>query len=168
MTLSIDALAYRTFVKNLSDDIKDVHGDDYDSGSMFSYYIHKKYNLQIIDNEPHYENVIDNIYSLQNLNLDQDGIYSFMTENNTEMNYFIINIVGDNLTLFSHYPGQKMLIKKKFNKNEWLNDLKKLYLLNNIVDNKIDLYKKIYGLNKVYFNELNLDKFSFYYTYAKI
>lgn len=168
MTLSIDTQAYKIFVKRLSDDIKDVHGDEYDSGSMFSYYIHKKYNLPLKDNEPHYENRINDIYSLQNLNLDHDGIYSFLTENNTEMNYFIINIEGNNLTLFSYYPGQKFMIQKKFNKNEWLDDLKNLYLLNNVINDKIALYKKIYGLNKVYFDELKLDNFSFYYTYAKI
>lgn len=168
MTTTINFQEYITFYTNLSDDIKDIHGDEYDSGSMFAYYVHKKYNLPINNDEPEYNNTINDIYTLKDFNLDNDGIYSFFTENSTEMNYFVLNVENNNLTLFSFYPGQKKMIQVKFNKNEWLENLKNLYLLNNVIENKILLYKKIYGINKVDFTELVLDKFSFEYAYSKI
>jgi len=155
---------YKKFVNKLDDNIKDIHGDEYDSGSLYSYYVHNKLGLNIINYEPEYKYKIINIYDLKNFNFDSNGIYSFLSENLTELNYFIIVIKDDNLTLLSMYSGQKEFIQITFNKNEWLNMLKDLYLLNNIIENKIEIYKKIFGIKKVYFDELKLDIFSFHYT----
>lgn len=156
------------FVKSSSNDIKDVHGDE-PSGSFYSYYIHKQFNLPIeMDYEPSYTDKIDDIYKLQNLNFDLDGIYSFLTESPTELNYFIIIIDGDNLKLLSVYGGQQGIIEINTDKHVWLNSLKTLYLLNNVNDNKIQLYKELFGIKKVYFDDLNLDSFSFNYSYKNI
>lgn len=157
---------YKLFVNSLKDEIKDVHGDEYENGSLYAYYVHIKLNLPIDENyEPVYEKGIDDIYKLQDFNFDLDGVYSFLTENPTELNYFTIVISGENLKLYSVYGGQKGLVIITENKNIWLEKLKKLYLLNNVNENKIELYKNIYGIKKVYFDELNLDNFSFNYTY---
>ena len=159
---------YLNFVNNCNDNIKDIHGDEY-SGSFYAYYIHKKCNLPIDENyEPIYTEKIDDIYKLQNFNFDLDGIYSFMSETSTDMINFIIIINGNNLDYSCIYGEQQYIITLNENKNIWIQLLKKLYLLNNVNENKIELYKKIYGITTVYFDNLNLDNFCLHYSYKKL
>lgn len=75
-----------------------------------------------------------------------------------------MEVKENDLILYSFYPGQKSMIKVKFIKHEWLQMVKELYLLNNLVDDKISMYKKIYGIKKVFFNKLCVDNFTFNYS----
>ena len=92
--MNISIKEYKTFVNSLNNEIIDILGDDYTSCWMFAYYIHCKYNLPIVNNEPLYE-----VELTTNFNLDKNGIYSYFMSHNTEIHHFVLFVNNDKIIL---------------------------------------------------------------------
>ena len=77
--------------------------------------------LPIKNNEPEYTNIINDVYTLQDFNFDKNGIYSFVTESDTEINYFIVEVKENDLILSgtgkgeSDYMNIDHISKKRYN-----------------------------------------------------
>lgn len=169
--LDIDNQEYRNFIKTLSPNEIDVMGDDLSSCWIFAYYFHLKYNFPIT---PQYECVYENQLDLDQLDLAKnpdykfvDGIYSFYTENKTEFHHFIIQVLGNNVHLFSTYGGQWGIIKITHKMDMFVKLINKIYIDKNIHPNdKINWYKKLYGIRTT-IKELDLSECCFKYTYRE-
>ncbi len=155
--MNINIKEYKTFVNNLNDELIDILGDDYTSCWMFAYYIHCKYNLPILNNDPLYE-----VDQTTKFNLDKNGIYSYFMSHNTEMHHFVLFVNDDEIILMSTYGGQKNIIEIKYDKNEFINAFNNL-----IINANIKNYCKLFGIKKVNFNKLDLSNLTLSYTYKE-
>jgi len=157
----ISLINYKKFIKQLNIDELDILGDDYTSCWLYSYFIHKIFNLPIENYECVYINNINNMFDL---NLDTNGIYSFYMDNNIEMHHFILFVIDNEITLTSTYGGQNGIIKITRSKNIFINNIKLLF--SNINENTAELYCDTFGIiNKSKMFSLNLSKYNLMYTY---
>lgn len=156
----IDQADYRTFIRNLDEESVDELGDDYTACWLFAIYFHKKYNFPNNKNNCVYENTFD----MNNINF-ENGIYSFYTENPTEMHHFILEVIDDSINLFSTYGGQRGIISIKHNKNNFIQLLYDVYIDNSLsVKDKIKKYKILFGI-KCNIDKLDLTRYVFRYTF---
>lgn len=160
--MNLNITEYKKFVNNLDEDAIDVLGDDYTSCWMFAYYIHSKYNLPIVNDEPVYESE-----NSTEFNLDRNGIYSYFTSHNTEIHHFILYVNNDDVILMATYGGQKNIIEIKYNKNDFINEFNDLMATNNDND-KIKKYCKLFGIKKASFKTLDMTNFTLSYTFTTI
>lgn len=146
----VDLGLYEEFVLNLCDEDRDSLGDDYTACWMYAYYVHNNLGFDHDINGAIYENTVD----ILDFNLDKNGLYSCYIENDVEFHHFILIVQNDLLTLISTYGGQEGIIHKKFNKNNWLHELK------NISENN---YNKTFGIKNKIKGNLSIHQIS--YTY---
>ena len=156
--MNISIKEYKTFVNSLNNEIIDILGDDYTSCWMFAYYIHCKYNLPIVNNEPLYE-----VELTTNFNLDKNGIYSYFMSHNTEIHHFVLFVNNDKIILMSTYGGQNNIIEIKYDKNEFKNAFNNL-----IINGNVKNYCKLFGIKKVCFNKLDLSNLTLSYTFKEL
>lgn len=142
----------------------DVLGDDLSACWCYSYYIHFKLNLPIINFECIYENKI-NIEDLDFSSI-VSGILSCFISFKSEMHHFILIFNNNTVELFSTYGGQNGIIIKMFNKFDFLNELQLLSTNTDIAnDVKTNKYYNLFGITNYTNKKLNFDNFEYYHTY---
>lgn len=154
---------YQNFVRNMSETEKENLGDELSACWLFAYYIHKKFNLPINNNECVYENKIE----IHEITLDKNGLYSFFFEHESEFHHFILYVNSEyDLTLLSTYGDTDQgnpIITKKYLKSDFIAKFTELFESSNIRD-----YKKLFGIKKISFSDLNLDWYDLSYSFIPL
>ena len=162
--MDTDFKDYNIFFEKLTDEEKDVLGDKCESCWVFAYFIHVKYGLPI----QNYENEYEQYQDINNMNLNENGIYSYFMDHNTECHHFVLFVKDDKLILKSTYGGQFHYILIRYDKNDFIQKFQ--YLVNSDISNdeKIKKYRELFGIRKVFFDTLDLTGFRLFYTFKNI
>lgn len=162
---SISKEDYFSFIDNLTEIEIEILGTDYTSCWLFAYYIHKKFNLPTLNHECIHEHV----QNISEIKLDNNGIYSYIMSNNTEMHYFILFVNSDDVILKSTYGGQKNIITKNYKKNDFIRKLQNLISNSNNLDQKnLEQYCELFGITYFPFTVLDLRNTELSYTYVSV
>ena len=154
---------YEYFINGLNEIETDILGNDYTSCWLFAYFIHTKYNLPISN----YECVYDQKENIEDINLNQNGIYSYFMSNDTEFHHFILFVNNNEVILKSTYGGQKNIITKIYKKNDFIRKIQDL-ILNNKTSNKEkkQKYCQLFGIIKAPFKVLDLTNTELSYSFT--
>jgi hypothetical protein len=166
MSLEINYAEYKNFIEKMSDIEKENLGDDPTSCWLFAHWFHNKYSMSLSDD---YSNNYPYLLDINSIIL-TNGIYSFYTENNVEFHHFVIEVKDEQIKLYSTYGGQIGLIRKIYDKTNFVKLINDIYVNKTIhINDKISKYQILYGIRiRLNLKNINFDNCVFRYDYKII